>query len=260
MRGSRPGERGGGRQKGTPNKKAVIAAHSAKPNVTPMDVMLAVMRAPHVALDMRVKMALKALPRLHRKLAAGEPPSVAGDERLTTRCRTKPSPEAQRMDGPSVGTTVKQNEKQKSDGPGDNAPAPSAKPRKSASVGLGPANVQVAPPEGDESADLMPLPFLLGVLNDAKTPPALQVKVSLAIPPYTHPSKSKRAKPTVGADRYGFTVDPGLATKLRNETAPISVLKKRRNPSAKEHKAIQKLNEKIDAKLASSCTRRRLSE
>ena len=75
MRGSRPGERRGGRQKGTPNKKtaymrAVMVALSAGPKVTPMDLMLAVMRDPHVALDMRVKMALKALPRLHRKLRA----------------------------------------------------------------------------------------------------------------------------------------------------------------------------------------------
>ena len=70
MRGSRPRERRGGRKKGTPNKKtayvrAVMAAHSANPNVCPMDVMLAVMRDPHVALDIRVRMALKALPHLH---------------------------------------------------------------------------------------------------------------------------------------------------------------------------------------------------
>ena len=87
MRGSRPGERRGGRQKGTPNKKtaymrAVMVALSAGPKVTPMDLMLAVMRDPHVALDMRVKMALKALPRLHRKLRAGESPSLVGDQSL----------------------------------------------------------------------------------------------------------------------------------------------------------------------------------
>jgi hypothetical protein len=74
MRGSRPGERRGGRKKGTPNKKtayvrAVMAAHAASPNATPMDVMLAVMRNPYVALEMRVKMGLKALPHLHRKKA-----------------------------------------------------------------------------------------------------------------------------------------------------------------------------------------------
>jgi hypothetical protein len=47
MCGSRPGERRGGRKKGTPNKKtayvrAVMAAHAANPNVTPIDVLLAV--------------------------------------------------------------------------------------------------------------------------------------------------------------------------------------------------------------------------
>ena len=77
MRGSRPGERRGGRQKGTPNKKtafrnAVIAARSANENLTPLDVMLAVMRDPQVSLADRVKMALKALPRLHRKPKAGQ--------------------------------------------------------------------------------------------------------------------------------------------------------------------------------------------
>jgi hypothetical protein len=84
MRGSRPGERRGGRQKGTPNKKtafrnAVIAARAANENLTPLDVMLAVMRDPHVSLADRVKMALKALPRLHRKPKAGQSgSSIAG--------------------------------------------------------------------------------------------------------------------------------------------------------------------------------------
>jgi hypothetical protein len=77
MRGSRPGERRGGRKRERQTEKtayarAVTATHSANPNVTPMDVLLAVMRDPHVPLEMRVKMALKALPRLHRKLSGGE--------------------------------------------------------------------------------------------------------------------------------------------------------------------------------------------
>jgi len=76
MRGSRPGERRGGRQKGTPNKKtayvrAVMAAHAAQENISPIDLILAVMREPHVALGQRVKMALKALPHVHAKAKAG---------------------------------------------------------------------------------------------------------------------------------------------------------------------------------------------
>src|SRR6476619_7070977 len=75
MRGSRPGERRGGRQKGTPNRKtaltqAAIAARAANENLSPLDLMLAIMRDPHVALVTRVKLALRALPLLHTKLKA----------------------------------------------------------------------------------------------------------------------------------------------------------------------------------------------
>jgi hypothetical protein len=85
MRGSRPGERRGGRQKGTPNKKtayvrAVMAAHAAQDNVSPLNLILAVMREPHVALGQRVKMALKALPHVHAKAKAGQPDEL-GDDR-----------------------------------------------------------------------------------------------------------------------------------------------------------------------------------
>ena len=74
----------GGRQKGTPNKKtaylrAVMAAHAAQENVSPLDLILAVMREPHVALGQRVKMALKALPHVHAKAKAGQPDPLSDD-------------------------------------------------------------------------------------------------------------------------------------------------------------------------------------
>src|SRR5689334_86463 len=121
MRGSRPGERRGGRQKGTPNKKTayvrtVMAAHLANPNLTPIDLMLAVMRDPHVALDTRVKMALKALPRLHRKLRVGDPASGAGHERGPTRRRKKFSLEARRADEPSIENLVNPPPEMRNDG------------------------------------------------------------------------------------------------------------------------------------------------
>jgi hypothetical protein len=77
MRGSRPGERRGGRQKGTPNKKtaldrAAIAALGDNKNLEPLDLMLAVTWDPHVSLATRVKMALRALPLLHTKLKADQ--------------------------------------------------------------------------------------------------------------------------------------------------------------------------------------------
>jgi hypothetical protein len=50
--------------------RAVMAANN---NVSPLDLMLAVMREPHVALDQRVKLALKALPHVHAKAKALRP-------------------------------------------------------------------------------------------------------------------------------------------------------------------------------------------
>jgi hypothetical protein len=66
-----------------------MATHSANPNVTPMDVLLAVMRDPHVPLERRVKMALKALPRLHRKLSGGESACVSSEQSLGSKRRKK---------------------------------------------------------------------------------------------------------------------------------------------------------------------------
>jgi hypothetical protein len=247
MRGSRPGERRGGRQKGTPNKKtaymrAVMVALSAGPKVTPMDLMLAVMRDPHVALDMRVKMALKALPRLHRKLRAGESPSFVGDQSLLVG---NFSAEARRVEGRSIAGSITGI---KGDG------AMSIKREKPSSVAWASgelADVLIPEREGANGTGSMPLSFLLAVLNDAKTPAAIMLKVASATMPYTHPRQSTRpAKPSVAPDRFGFTVEPALAGKLRNEIARFSVLKKRRNPHPQDRKTIQKLNDKIDRKLA----------
>jgi hypothetical protein len=82
-RGSRPGERRGGRQRGTPNKKtliknAVFLAVAAEPNRSPLDFMLALMRDPQVPLDTRIEMAAAAAPFVHAK------PSVP------SRVRTNP--------------------------------------------------------------------------------------------------------------------------------------------------------------------------
>jgi hypothetical protein len=252
MRGSRPGERRGGRKKGTPNRKtaylrAVAAAHSAGANVTPMDVMLAVMGDPDVALDMRVTMALKALPHLHRKLRAGETAGVSVAQSLALMRYKNFSPKPQHMNGRSIATH--QDCEMKNDGIAEYRQEPLVKSRNGTGESSASANGRVAPREQDKYADLMPLPFLLEVLNDAKTPANLQVKVSVATLPFTHAKQSKQEKQAVVADRYGFTIDRVLATKLRNEIARLSVFKKRRNPSPQDPKTIQRLEEKIRAKL-----------
>jgi hypothetical protein len=81
-RGSGPGERRGGRRRGTPNKKtalgnAAITAAAANPSMTPLDFLLGVMRAPNVPADLRIKVAQAAAPFVHSKPASSPPSDPA---------------------------------------------------------------------------------------------------------------------------------------------------------------------------------------
>ena len=72
-RGSKPGERRGGRQRGTPNKATVaktaaLKAASADPAVTPLQFLLGVMRDPKSPTDLRIQVARAAAPLVHGKL------------------------------------------------------------------------------------------------------------------------------------------------------------------------------------------------
>ena len=71
-RGSKPGERRGGRQRGTPNKQtvlknAVLSAAAANPNSLPLQFFLALMRDPNGPMDTRIDMAQAAAPFVHTK-------------------------------------------------------------------------------------------------------------------------------------------------------------------------------------------------
>jgi hypothetical protein len=71
-RGSKPGERRGGRQRGTPNKKtalrhAATAAAASNPDISPLDFLLAVMKDPNESPELRIKVAQAAAPFIHAK-------------------------------------------------------------------------------------------------------------------------------------------------------------------------------------------------
>jgi hypothetical protein len=73
-RGSRPGERRGGRKKGTPNKRtaalrAALVAELELSGDTPLAALLSVMRNPALPLQLRFDAAKKAAPFCHPKLA-----------------------------------------------------------------------------------------------------------------------------------------------------------------------------------------------
>jgi hypothetical protein len=77
-RGSRPGERRGGRKKGTPNKstamkKAALVAASADPTISPLQFLLGVMRDPQAPTDLRIRVARAAAPLVHGKPGIGSP-------------------------------------------------------------------------------------------------------------------------------------------------------------------------------------------
>ena len=71
-RGSKPGERRGGRQPGTPNKKTALVntafnAATSNPDLSPLDFLLGVMRDASISPDWRIKAAQAALPYVHVK-------------------------------------------------------------------------------------------------------------------------------------------------------------------------------------------------
>jgi len=171
MRGSRPGERRGGRQKGTPNKKtafrnAVIAARSANENLTPLDVMLAVIGDPQVSLADRVKMALKALPRLHRKPKAGQSGNaIAGGRAATVQSFGTPKDAA----GGGTGKDAAATKRDPIGGAGKKGPTASSTPPPEESQ-----KSTAGAEEGGKCPGLKPLDFLLSVIRHPKTPAALQ--------------------------------------------------------------------------------------
>jgi hypothetical protein len=86
-RGSKPGERRGGRQRGTPNKKtalmnAALAAAAANPAISPLDFLLSIVRNPKESSKLRIKVALATLPFAHAKPGSARPGDPAGTARL----------------------------------------------------------------------------------------------------------------------------------------------------------------------------------
>ena len=86
-RGSEPGERRGGRQHGTPNKKtalrnAALAAAAANPEISPLEFLLGIMRDPNVSSEHRIKAAQAALRFVHAKPGSARPGDPAGTAKL----------------------------------------------------------------------------------------------------------------------------------------------------------------------------------
>ena len=230
-RGSKPGERRGGRQRGTPNKKtllrnAELEAITGKPDFLPLDYFLAVMRSQHFPLTTRVQAALKALPRLHAKRRADDvdDPTFA----------------------PNAASSHPVNEK-RSSGSGASESASSDKAVRHR--GVRDAVIQ----DGNKNAELTPLDFLLGLLRSPDTPHATRFKVACATAPYIHQKKTtqdlvaRAGKP----DRYGFAVNLEMAKEIRDITRRLArLIKERPKDPQKQQKNLIRLENRRKAIVA----------
>jgi hypothetical protein len=217
-RGSKPGERRGGRQRGTPNKKtllknAVFCAAAAEPNRSPLDFMLALMRDPQVPLDLRIDAAAASAALVHAR------PQASRDERShpmeLRRQRAKAAigdgaahpggePKNASFDGgPNAGCGVQENnegEKQVVAGAG--------KTQASLSTIVSQA-VGGADSSGGDCGGLDPLSFLLGVMRDEAAAPRERFKAARIAARYQHKPPARPAH--LVEDEFGFKIDPAVA-------------------------------------------------
>jgi hypothetical protein len=161
-RGSKPGERRGGRQKGTPNKKtllrnAAINAAATNPNVSPLDFLLGLMRNPDLPSDLRVKIAEVAAPFVHRKPTKDNPAILAPRKHVALMKAVHKGKQAQ-------------------------SGAADAK--------AGTSDTIAAEAAEEES----PLEYLMGVMRDPDTEPEIRIRVARTLMPFAHPKRKRDPK------------------------------------------------------------------
>jgi hypothetical protein len=215
-RGSRPAERRGGRQRGTPNKKtltknAMFLAAASEPDRSPLDFILALMRDPQVPLDLRLEMAAAAAPLVHARPRASR--------------RDRPHPMALRARGAkaairNAAESAALGGEPKSTGPGVEEKPPLVDGEKQQGLagagnavtklpGVGPAAVGNA-----NSTPLDPVDFLLGVMRDPEAAPRQRARAARIAARYKH--KPPEAAPPLVEDEFGFKIDPVVARAIRD--------------------------------------------
>ena len=86
-RGSAPGERRGGREKGTPNRRTAFARRvadmAAQSETTPLSYLLSVMRDVEAPAEQRLEAAKAAAPYVHPRLSAIDHSGQLGIREMT---------------------------------------------------------------------------------------------------------------------------------------------------------------------------------
>ena len=227
-RGSKPGERRGGRKLGTPNKKtllrhAFIDAVAADPNLLPLDFFLRLMHQPTLPLAIRVHAAEDALPFVHakppppKKLPA--PLSQGGSSKPRVKLRRKTDPGD--LDELDLGPELQGGHNESDDTDGATLQPDLTEPSEGTDQPVEPVVQAGAAGEaqGAGAKALTPLAFLRAVMRHPDTPMHLRLRVASVLAPYLHaraiPEAESEAEFVVD-DEYGFSVEPGLAKNLRD--------------------------------------------
>jgi hypothetical protein len=222
-RGSRPGERRGGRKPGTPNKKtlvknAVFLAAASEPNRTPLDFMLALMRDPQVPLHLRLDMAAAAAPLVH-----GRPCASRRERPHPMELRARRAKAAMRN---AAGSAAPRGEPKKSAGPGV-AEKPElvdgGDQQGLAGAQKAVTNLPLVAPAAEGNANstpLDPVDFLLGVMRDPEAAP--RQRAARVAARYKH--RPPEAGPQLVEDEFGFKIDPSAARAIRDIEAKCDAL------------------------------------
>jgi hypothetical protein len=208
-RGSRPGERRGGRQRATPNKRTVLtdrilAVASANPTASCDEFVAILVKDQTLPASLRVAIA--------RKWFAAR--SANGRSKIGNTATARGS---QATDRP---TLVKSDR---------------GSARLTSQLATG-ASTASSP-----ATNLLMLPVLLSIVQEEATQPAERRKAAAELALYFLPKKPAQKKSKCGnfiADQYGFVVDPDVARELRDTKLELAGLSKRKlTPHALAKKA-----------------------
>jgi len=217
-RGSKPGERRGGRQGATPNKRTVladriVAVASANPAASCDEIVAILVKDQALAADVRVAIARKWFAAAPSRSAKGRT-KQSHDRGLQATERTTPT---------------------KSDrGVASTTPQPTTG----------------ASPDASTKTTRAMLPVLLGIVQDSATTPAGRRQAALELGAYFLPKKPTRKRSHRGkliTDQYGFEIDPDVARELRDTKLKLACLplsKRKFTPYAMAQKA-RKLQARI---------------
>ena len=180
LRGSRPGERRGGRKRGTPNRRTILrdrilAIGLDHPAASQRAFLSKLVKDRKLPADTRIAVAPQSFPPQRRRSAR------TGRRRALAGSRTSIAQEALATEGSAVATK------------GSQTPA-------------------AVPTIRDWSPQA--LGALFGVVQDATANPQVRTKAALKIADFLLPKVAK--KPKVAPDEYGFSISPNLASAYRD--------------------------------------------